>query len=633
MTLSSHHAELAKMIKGFRVSDLQTLLIYGGKNKAGKKSELQARALDLIKIQGPHMTSLEMKIRELYRNRYQQSHGHVDPPEMFSDMYTHGLSDPIGNNYSNISSHKSPLGPPPGIPNYVQTLNHQMMRSVPALNVMPQYPVNPDVQFKELPFYDVLNDILKPTSLVPPYRNDGLLVQKDLIFNLGPQDLRELESNTDVQVQFRIGCLENNREQDDEFPSQAAIYVNHTPANLPTAIATNKPGMEPKRPKRPVDITSLVKRTASESQVVTVAWSATTNKPFVSAVFLVRKQSSSVLIKRLKDIGVRNPDHTTAMIKEKLCHDRDSEIATMSLRGSLICPLGKIKMTLPCRALTCTHLQCFDAALYVQMNEKKPKWICPVCDKIALFKTLAIDGLFLDITRKAPSECTEVQFHENGSWTPVITVKKLPEISDVAVQKVVPVVPKVETPPKPKKSSIEVVDLDSDSDTQDSWPVQPPKKKVCNKPVGIINPVVLDNLENGSSDTTAKSYDTLQSLPSKSILSTSKMSALPADRSLPSQNSMFPFLSSSKDFESSICTSQSPPPQSSSDSTFQETVDILNSPSGIAGHNTNFKNFDLMSLFRPSGGDDVFPNQDPSSEDTTNVADEDNDPPDIISID
>ena len=54
-----------------------------------------------------------------------------------------------------------------------------------------------------------------------------------------------------------------------------------------------------------------------------------------------------------------------------------------------------MRLTVPCRAVTCSHLQCFDAALYLQMNEKKPSWICPVCDKKATYESLIIDGYSL----------------------------------------------------------------------------------------------------------------------------------------------------------------------------------------------------------------------------------------------
>lgn len=58
----------------------------------------------------------------------------------------------------------------------------------------------------------------------------------------------------------------------------------------------------------------------------------------------------------------------------------------------LTAQLGKMRLMIPCRALTCSHLQCFDATLYIQMNEKKPTWVCPVCDKKAPYEHLIIDG-------------------------------------------------------------------------------------------------------------------------------------------------------------------------------------------------------------------------------------------------
>ena len=82
-------------------------------------------------------------------------------------------------------------------------------------------------------------------------------------------------------------------------------------------------------------------------------------------------------------------------VKQKLREDGECEIATTSLRVSLLCPLGKMRMLLPCRAETCHHLQCFDASLFLQMNERKPTWTCPVCDKAALYDTLVIDGLVI----------------------------------------------------------------------------------------------------------------------------------------------------------------------------------------------------------------------------------------------
>lgn len=96
------------------------------------------------------------------------------------------------------------------------------------------------------------------------------------------------------------------------------------------------------------------------------------------AVYLVMQQSSSVLLQRLRAKGIRNSDHSRALsklavyqryrskkcvqvckgvvvvkvcvtelifslffpVKEKLTADPESEIATTSLRVSLLCPVN-----------------------------------------------------------------------------------------------------------------------------------------------------------------------------------------------------------------------------------------------------------------------------------------------------
>ena len=53
-----------------------------------------------------------------------------------------------------------------------------------------------------------------------------------------------------------------------------------------------------------------------------------------------------------------------------------------------------MRMSMPCRPTTCDHLQCFDASLFLMMNEKKPTWTCPVCDSPAKYDDLMVDGYF-----------------------------------------------------------------------------------------------------------------------------------------------------------------------------------------------------------------------------------------------
>jgi len=87
-------------------------------------------------------------------------------------------------------------------------------------------------------------------------------------------------------------------------------------------------------------------------------------------------------------------NHVDIFLVKEICgkDDGDCMIATAALKVSIACPLGKCRMTLPCRSSACIHLQCFDAQLFLQMNERKPTWMCPVCDKPLLFESLSIDG-------------------------------------------------------------------------------------------------------------------------------------------------------------------------------------------------------------------------------------------------
>lgn len=53
------------------------------------------------------------------------------------------------------------------------------------------------------------------------------------------------------------------------------------------------------------------------------------------------------------------------------------------------------------------------------MNEKKPTWNCPVCDKKAFYENLVIDGYFQQVLESTflSLEDSEIQLHNDGSWS------------------------------------------------------------------------------------------------------------------------------------------------------------------------------------------------------------------------
>lgn len=281
-----------------------------------------------------------------------------------------------------------------------------------------------DVRLRPLPFYDILATLIRPSTLLP----SSTLKQQDITFplHLTPSQVSEISSNrthlndeTTIQVQLRFCLGEITSEQDDAFPPGIQVRVNNKFVMLPNPIPTNKPGVEPKRPPRPVDITQHIRLSATVTNTIHIQWNTEYNRSYVTACYLVRRLMSQDLLSRLKIKGVKPSEYTRGLIKEKLREDADSEIATTLLKVSLNCPLGKMRMTTPCRSSTCSHLQCFDASLYLQMNEKKPTWMCPVCDQQARYENLVIDGYFQAVLKSAnlTLDDSEIQLHKDGSWS------------------------------------------------------------------------------------------------------------------------------------------------------------------------------------------------------------------------
>ncbi|CAO1339167.1 unnamed protein product [Diamesa serratosioi] len=397
---------LKKKIIYLRVTDLHYVLNGAIFSKNAKKEQLQQRILQLLK--GREIEELEKElIVQKIDAIYTKSTSTTEKQKMYTTP---------GYNNSGISH--TP---------YANNNNHNNNNNNNNNNSMTGFPIQPDVKLKKLAFFDILGTLLQPSTLVP--NSQARLQEGTYYFHLTPQQATDIAMNRDIrnpakaeyiiQVQLRFCLLETSCEQDDYFPPNVQIKVNGKICPLPNPIPTNKPGVDPKRPPRPVNITQNVKVSPTVANVISVQWQTEFNRGFVISCYLVRKLTSEQLLQRMKIKGIKPSDFTRGLIKEKLNEDADCEIATTMLRVSLICPLGKMRMTTPCRASTCMHLQCFDASLYLQMNERKPTWNCPVCDRAALYENLVIDGYFQDVIASSnlKSDDNEIQLQKDGSWS------------------------------------------------------------------------------------------------------------------------------------------------------------------------------------------------------------------------
>ncbi|XP_058870987.1 E3 SUMO-protein ligase PIAS4-A [Acipenser ruthenus] len=414
--MAAELVEAMNMVKSFRVLDLQTLLSSVGRSKSGLKQDLVSRALRLV--QGECSPELLREIRQLYESRFPKKAARA---AVAATAVPVGLgvggsrtgyhSSPSPNSSSSSSSSSSSLrsGARSQVGSYLNGLDKPPQSRQPAGSV----------KLASLPFYQTLEVLLPPTELVP--QNSEKLQDTPCTFELSKAQVERIRNSRElytglksVQVVLRLCYADTSGVQEDQYPPNIAIKVNHSYCHVPGYYPSNKPGVEPRRPCRPVNITSYLS-TATNRLVVT--W-GNYGKRYCVALDLVQVLTSEELFAMMKRFSVKSPEQCREIIQEKLRYDPDSEIATTGLRVSLMCPLVKMRLAVPCRALTCAHLQCFDGVFFLQMNEKKPTWTCPVCDKPASFELLIIDGLLWELLKKT-EDVEEIEYLADGSWRPI----------------------------------------------------------------------------------------------------------------------------------------------------------------------------------------------------------------------
>ncbi|VUZ51866.1 unnamed protein product [Hymenolepis diminuta] len=145
------------------------------------------------------------------------------------------------------------------------------------------------------------------------------------------------------------------------------------------------------------------------------------------AVYLVKRLSTKELCDFLKTNCYRPGNFVRKQIIAKLAssglplndgEDDDDIQIQNTLPVQLLCPLSKCRINLPVRGKRCQHIQCYDADTYFIINERKPAWKCPVCDLLAPFDELFVDGLLMEILESKKSQnAEEIVFNEDGSWT------------------------------------------------------------------------------------------------------------------------------------------------------------------------------------------------------------------------
>jgi len=258
--------------------------------------------------------------------------------------------------------------------------------------------------YKPSPFYDIVARVgdVKTCEIMTQHRNTVTIQIRALDNPLLQQ------CGTDPALRVMIFCAAGNTgAQDIAFPQQSELKVNTGEIKANLRGLKNKPGST-----RPVDITdSLRLKPPTYCNNVEFTYALTSKKHYLGA-YICKVTPVEGLVKQITK-KIRK-ESVVAEIAKKAS---DPDVIATSQILSLKCPLTYMRLKLPCRALSCTHIQCFDATSYLQLQEQGPQWICPICNKSAPFDQLAVDEYVREILVETEDSVEQVTIETDAKWS------------------------------------------------------------------------------------------------------------------------------------------------------------------------------------------------------------------------
>ncbi|OAA46608.1 Zinc finger domain-containing protein, MIZ-type [Beauveria brongniartii RCEF 3172] len=441
---------------------LSSICQVNGLKSTGVKADLQRRIITLIQESSVDPSRFA-QVKQSVSNAYAQRNG-TAPVTTTAPLKSRTTAPPGPNVHFPLSvSYGNSL---PGMPQGFGATRISIM-TTPAL------------AFKPSPFYlikSTLGDV-RICEAMAQHRNT---INLHISATTYPEVQQCLADTSQKVLLFCAGEAIGN--QDIEFPHQSEIRVNGSEVKANLRGLKNKPGST-----RPVDITDAL-RLKPPNYLNTIDFTYALTTKVYSVAELVQGISA----------GRRIPkDSVITELNQKA---QDPDVVATSSVLSLKCPLSYTRLDVPCRGMSCSHVQCFDATSYLQLQEQGPQWLCPICNKPAPYEQLAVDEYVQDILDNTPKSLEGVTIEPNGRW---LSKAEEPESNnfpseayfddddddaiELSVISNIPVRPvdKLPTPSTPsrqtgggtKRPAPAVIDLTLSSDDEDDEPIQRPQKR------------------------------------------------------------------------------------------------------------------------------------------------------------
>ncbi|KAI5815972.1 PINIT domain-containing protein [Pyronema omphalodes] len=298
------------------------------------------------------------------------------------------------------------------------------------------------IHFRKSPFYTIVK------SLSDHGKCPAMSVHRNVVnttVSLNEVEVHQLSKLKNYRAMIYCAAVEPlmgyTSDTDIAFPHQVELRVNQQLiSGLNLRGLKNKPGST-----RPADITDKLNLRENFRNEISLTY-AQTQKEFVFLVNLVQTETVEDLVVKLQQ-GRTIPKEE--VISDMVKKNSDADLIATSVIMSLKCPLSTLRIQTPVRSIFCTHVQCFDATSFLQLQQQAPTWTCPTCNKSITFDQLVKDMYFDDILHNTPSTVDSVTIDPEGRWSVASESSKSP-------------IPDDSDDDEPHESAIkrEIVDLD-----------------------------------------------------------------------------------------------------------------------------------------------------------------------------
>lgn len=375
--------------------DLRTILEALNQNMCGEKQSLRDRIVSQLVDHDLNTRDLKQTIKDVYKVRSHTIRQNTDHTQQLQ----------------------------------LQQLNSQYEHQNPVQNGIEQLPVPQMVvsqvsTFENVPFLKTLHTVLCPVTF---QKNNLGSVSSLAFYCLSSHQLQDINEHYRNRILLQFVQISPETNVTKRLPYNISVFLNGRQCTLPTLnYSRDNDLIIPWYCNLPIDITPLTYVNPLKPNTLKIHWAGEPHK-FMAGVFISKILTLDEVLEDLKKKPLHGSNETKNRIKKIMESDTFDDLVVDSLVFSFKDPISSTKIKIPVRDKGCTHLKCFDAKTFLQINQQKVVWLCPVCNQNITFQNLEIDEFFLNILQSTTlsEDCVEIILYKDGSYA-----EKKPSVDD-----------------------------------------------------------------------------------------------------------------------------------------------------------------------------------------------------------